>query len=148
MYGGFNHNLTCVLRVCFHPFYFFGDGNVEKSDQMRDGEADLGRHEARKGGSLNRCDTLGRMHGLRNHSAWDISQVNHDVCLPKMPCCQEVTHVLEQIRLSWLYGRASRRGSVELRGGMVDQDGPVFPHKRVRLLKVFSLISGVFTTET
>lgn len=48
-------NLTCVSRVCFpfpfpFPFfYFFRDGNVEKSDQMRDGEADLGRHKARKG---------------------------------------------------------------------------------------------------
>lgn len=44
-------NLTCVLRVPFYffTFYFFRDGNVEKSDQMRDGEADLGRHKARKG---------------------------------------------------------------------------------------------------
>lgn len=50
MYGGFNPNFTCVSRVCFYPFYFLGDGNVEKPDQMRDGEADLGRNEARKGG--------------------------------------------------------------------------------------------------
>lgn len=88
---------------------------MEKSDQMRDGEADLGRHEARKGGSLNRCDTLGRMHGLRNHSACDISQVNHDdVCLsPKKKC--PVAACARRL-VGWMDGQASRRGSVELRG--------------------------------